>query len=272
MAGWQARPRLPNCTSVSEIEPLDAVRAVPGEQHPVVRAEQPALMDGGQLHPVRVRLKAVFDLGRADAHIVAVVGPPERMDPVGAQGHGRGGAGRRLADRALQTDEAPLDPRLVAGLDVEAGHAGVGAHRPAVGLGGLPIPDHGLEHEPRQLVALLPQHRPDPLAVVLRDLDRRGRHDPVRGLAEPFQTRSQPRHGPVRAAGPRPITTSRNTVASHPEHAEAAPFDRRVQARRDGQRQHGPRLRRVDDAVVPEAGRAVSADAPASRTGRESAA
>src|SRR5471030_327131 len=39
---------------------------------------------------------------------------------------------------------------------------------------------------------------------------------------------------------------------SHPEHAEAARFDRRVQRRGQGQGQYVAGLRRVDDAVVPQ--------------------
>src|SRR5262249_59362300 len=43
----------------------------------------------------------------------------------------------------------------------------------------------------------------------------------------------------------------------HAEHAEALLLDRRVQARRDRQPEHAPRIGRIDDAVVPEPRRRV---------------
>src|ERR1700744_6452430 len=41
-------------------------------------------------------------------------------------------------------------------------------------------------------------------------------------------------------------------TASHPEHAELGLRDPRVERRREAERQHAARLRRRDDAVVPE--------------------
>src|SRR5262249_35006740 len=41
---------------------------------------------------------------------------------------------------------------------------------------------------------------------------------------------------------------------SHPEHPEPRRRDRGVEGRREGERQHPPRLPRRDDAVVPQAG------------------
>src|SRR5579862_2670311 len=58
------------------------------------------------------------------------------------------------------------------------------------------------------------------------------------------------------------VTPSRNSVlivpiASHPEDRNKAVRDRGVQGRREGQRDHGPRLGRVDHPVIPEPRRTV---------------
>ena len=74
-----------------EVEPLDAFDPVRREKHPVVRAEQPALVDGDQVNPLTTRLVAIFNLGCANAHIVVVVRAPERMHAVRTQGHTVGG-------------------------------------------------------------------------------------------------------------------------------------------------------------------------------------
>src|SRR5690606_30264548 len=45
--------------------------------------------------------------------------------------------------------------------------------------------------------------------------------------------------------------------SSHPEHPEARPLNRSVQGRGEREAEHHARLRRIDDAVVPRAGRRV---------------
>src|SRR5690242_10877295 len=42
------------------------------------------------------------------------------------------------------------------------------------------------------------------------------------------------------------------TTSLHPEHAEARRWNRRVQRRRNREAEHVARLRRIDDAVVPQ--------------------
>ena len=76
MAGWQARPRLPKAIRRIEEEALDAVDAVAGKEHAVVGAEQAALVHGGDVDPIRIRLEGVVDLRRVDADVVVVVGAP----------------------------------------------------------------------------------------------------------------------------------------------------------------------------------------------------
>ena len=66
-----------------EEETLDAVDPVAGEQHPVVGPEQPALVNGGDVNPVGVRLEGIFDFRRVHADIIVVVLAGDRMHPVG---------------------------------------------------------------------------------------------------------------------------------------------------------------------------------------------
>src|SRR5207245_1691989 len=56
-------------------EPLDAGDPVRREEHAVVGAEEPALVDRGDVDPVSPRLERVRDLGRVDADVVVVVPP-----------------------------------------------------------------------------------------------------------------------------------------------------------------------------------------------------
>ena len=184
IAGWQAEPATPELHQRVEEEPLDAVHAVGREQHPVVGAEQPALVDGGEFDPVRIRLEAVFDLRRVDADIVVVVGAPERMHAVGPERHRARRLGRGGADRLLQRDEPAFRPRLVSGLHVEARHARIGAHGAAVGFRRLPVLQHRLQHEARKLVLLAPQHAAYAIAVIARDLDGGARHDLASSLSQ----------------------------------------------------------------------------------------
>ena len=62
--------------------PADAVAR---EQHAVVAAEEPALVHGGDVDPVRVRLDREGDLGRVQADVVVAVLPRERVHAVGPQ-------------------------------------------------------------------------------------------------------------------------------------------------------------------------------------------
>ena len=126
--------------------PLDAVA---GKQHPIVGAEQSALVHRGEFDPIGVGMECVFDLGRVDADIVVVVGAPQRMYAIGAKGHGhrrpRGGA----TQRRLKRDRSALDPRFVADLYVPARQAGIAAHGAAILFGRFVILQHGLDHESR---------------------------------------------------------------------------------------------------------------------------
>ena len=126
-----------------EEEPLDAVDPVARKQHAVIGAEQAALVHGGDVDPPGVGLERVLDLRRVDADIVVVIGAPQRMHPVGPQGNLVGRPGGGAANRRLERDEAALDGRLVADLDVIARQAGVAAHGAAVLLRRLPVLEHG---------------------------------------------------------------------------------------------------------------------------------
>src|SRR5882762_3482758 len=92
-------------------------------------------------------VERVFDLGRADAAVVVVVGAPERMHAVGPQRHVVRGVRRGAAQRSFESDRPTLDLRLVADLDVPAWHAGVAAHGAPVFLGGLVVLEHRLDDE-----------------------------------------------------------------------------------------------------------------------------
>ncbi len=59
-----------------EIKSFDALNAVAGKQHTVIRAEQAALVHGGEFDPIGVGMKRVFDLRRIDPDIVVVIGAP----------------------------------------------------------------------------------------------------------------------------------------------------------------------------------------------------
>ncbi len=66
----------------------------------------------------------------------------------------------------------------------------------------------------------------------------------------------EPLHHPLRGWSPSPSELGEDfgcpRVPSHPEHPEPGGLlDGRVEARGEGQAQHVPRLRRVDDTVVP---------------------
>src|SRR5438128_2334204 len=81
-------------------EPLDAGDPVRREEHAVVGAEEPALVDRGDVDPVRPRLERVRDLGRVDADVVVVIPPCDRVDPIGPEGIEAGAsAGARRSAR-----------------------------------------------------------------------------------------------------------------------------------------------------------------------------
>ena len=130
-----------------EEKALDAVDAVGREQHPVVGAEEAALMHGNQVDPVAVGLERVFDLRRVDADIVVVIGPAQGMHPIGPERDLTGRLGDGLADGPFQGDKSAFDKGFIASLDKEPGQAGIGAHGPAILAGGAPIFHHRLQHE-----------------------------------------------------------------------------------------------------------------------------
>ena len=147
-----------------------------GKQHAVVRAEQPALVHGGQLDPVGIGMEGVFDLRRADAAIVVVVGAPQRMDAVGAQRNVVGGVGGGAAQRRFERDRAALDAGFVADLDVPARHAGVAAHGAAVFLRGLVVLQHRLDDEGGEIALLGIGGAAQAVEIVVGNLDRGLRH------------------------------------------------------------------------------------------------
>src|SRR2546425_110381 len=75
-------------------EPLDAGDPVRREEHAVVGAEEPALVDRGGVDPVRPPPELLRDLGRVDADVVVVIPPCDRVDSIGPEGD-RGGRVRR---------------------------------------------------------------------------------------------------------------------------------------------------------------------------------
>src|SRR5207248_3460455 len=96
----------------------------------------------------------VGDLGRVGADVVVVVGARQRVYAVGAQRDGGGRLRGRAAQRPLQRDEAALHQRLVARADVVTRQPRVGAHRPPIGGGDVPVAFHLGEDEARQPVLL----------------------------------------------------------------------------------------------------------------------
>ena len=189
MAGWQARPRLPDSISVSTKKRLMPADAVAREQHAVVAAEQPALVHGGDVDPVRARLERVGDLGRVDADVVVVVARRQRMHAVGPQRNRRRGVRRRPAQRPLQRHEPALDHRLVAQPDVVARQPRIRAHRPPLRARDLPVPQHLVEHEPREPIPLRSRASRTPSPIVRRNIDRRPRHQLPRDILDQLRRR-----------------------------------------------------------------------------------
>src|SRR3989442_1220238 len=135
-------------------EPLDAGDPVRREEHAVVGAEEPALVDRGDVDPVRPRLERVRDLGRVDADVVVVIPPCDRVDPIGPEGDRGGRVRRGSAECPLEGDEPSLDHGLVARPHVVAREARVGAHRSSLGGRDVPVPLHLGEDEARDPVPL----------------------------------------------------------------------------------------------------------------------
>ncbi len=157
-------------------EALDAARAVGGEQHPVVAAEEAALVHGGDVDPVGAGLERVRDLGRVGADVVVVIRAGERVHAVRAQRDGGRGVGGGPAQRPLEGDEATVDDRLVARADVVARQPRVGAHRPTLGGGDVPVLEHLVEDEAGEALLLAVAGQADAFAVVGRDVDGRAGH------------------------------------------------------------------------------------------------
>ena len=179
--GWLAgKAALAEGDEAVEIETLDALDPVGGEQHPVVGAEQPALVNRDQVDPFSAGLVAIFDFRRADSDIVVMVGPPQRMHAVRAQRHIRRGIGGGAAQRRLQRDRAALDRRLVAHLHIPARGAGIAAHGPSVFLGGDVIVEHGAQHIGGQVAILAVGGLFQSCQVVVWNLDGGLRHQLVR--------------------------------------------------------------------------------------------
>src|SRR3954452_14079303 len=60
---------------------------------------------------------------------------------------------------------------------------------------------------------------------------------------------------PRRPTPRRPMPRAGPSARSHPEHAETRLWNRRMEGRLDAHGEHAARVERIDDAVVPEAGR-----------------
>src|SRR5262249_26216944 len=173
---------------------LDAPDPVGREEHPVVAAEEPALVDGGDVDPVATGLEGVGDLGRVNADVVVVVDARQRMHAVGPERNRRGRVGGRAAERALERDEAPLDERVVARANVVARQAGVGAHRTALLRRDVPVAIHLGQHEAGDTVLLAVAGSADALAIVGGDIDGGARHQLARRVLDELD-RDRPGHG-----------------------------------------------------------------------------
>src|SRR5881628_1228044 len=174
-------------------EPLDAGDPVRREEHAVVGAEEPALVDRGDVDPVRPRLERVRDLGRVDADVVVVVPPCDRVDPIGPEGDRGGRVRRGSAECPLEGDEPSLDHGLVARPHVVARQARVGAHRSSRGGCDVPVPLHLGEDEARDPVPLALTRLSNAVAVIGRNVDRRARHELARCILDELR-RDGPRH------------------------------------------------------------------------------
>ncbi len=132
-----------------EVEPLDPLDPVRGEQHPVIRAKQPALVHCDQIDPLtlRRRLIPILDLRRADTDIIVVIGPPQGMHPVWPERNAIRPRRCRSAEGGFQRNRPTLNLSLIRHLHVPARRAGIAAHGPLIFLGGLVILQHGFENE-----------------------------------------------------------------------------------------------------------------------------
>ena len=81
---------------------------------------------------------------------------------------------------AVEADRPALVSRLVTDLDVITRQTGIGAHRPPIGAGRVPVVQHRVQHEFRQTLFLF-DHEFDPRPVIRRDVDRGAAHDVIGG-------------------------------------------------------------------------------------------
>src|SRR5581483_7090788 len=225
-----------------EIETLDALDAVTREQHAVVGAEQAALVHGGEVDPAGVRVEGVLDLRRPDAAVVVVVRAPQRVHVVGPQRYVARGVGGGAPERGFEGDRSALDGRLVADLDVPAGHTRVAAHGATVLLGRLVVLQHGLDDEGGKITLFGIRTYAQAAEIILRYLDGGFRHQLLGGLLQgcdgDHERELRVRLGVMRISGVAPRAGSGRAGMGLPHRhrhalngiaAEAAGIPRRVQ-------------------------------------------
>src|SRR3954447_16293825 len=97
--------------------------------------------------------------------------PPQRVDAVGSQRNVLSGAGRGASNRPFDAHRPPLKDSLIADFNEITRETGVGAHWATILRRRLPVLDHRLEHERREASLFKVNHRFNPSAVILWDID-----------------------------------------------------------------------------------------------------
>ncbi len=174
LAGEAALARFDEGVDEEALDPRDAVA---GKEHAPVRAEEAALVHGGHVQPVPAGLHGIRHLGRVIAHVVVVVFASQRVHAIRTQGDGGGGIGGGAPEGALERHEASFHQGLVAQLDVVARQPRVGAHRPTLGRGDVPVLEHLVEDEAGEALLLPVARQTNAFAVVGRDVDGRAGHE-----------------------------------------------------------------------------------------------
>ena len=136
-------------------------------------------MDRGEIDPVRVGMKGVFDFRGVDSDVVVVIGAPQRMHAIRTQRHLVGGPGGGAAQRGFERDRTAFDAGFVADLDVPARQTGVAAHGPPVLLRRFVVFQHRLDHERRQIALLGVGAASQTGQIVVGNLDGRLGHQVI---------------------------------------------------------------------------------------------
>ena len=158
ITGGQVRPRRPN----SAIASSTALR-IPGSPSPSTSMRKsvpkaPPLWTAQSSIQSDVGLDPVLDVGGENADVVAGIAPGDRVATIGAKRQVSRDAFGGAAYRALESDEAAGQHRLVSEHGINPRHADIGAYGPLILLRDVEVLDDCPEHLLRQLLRLTIAH------------------------------------------------------------------------------------------------------------------